>query len=139
MQKVVRFHDAQICQNNQDYEQYAFLYSKSIAEEVFCNEELSIDAYVKISYGALTIYRKCAAWRTVKSGEISLGNRSIRELGLKNAQLGKVHVTVKKSNWFAYQLHNSDISLKVSFIVLLIGLFCSVFSTIKDIIELFTR
>ena len=139
MQKVVRFHDSQICQNNQDYEQCAFLYSKSIAEEVFCNDELSIDAYVKIINGSHAIYRKCAAWRTVKADEVSLGNRSIRELGLKNAQLGKVHVTVKKSNWFAYQLHNSDISLKVSFIVLLIGLFCSVFSTIKDIIELFTK
>ena len=136
MKKTVRFHDSLICQSVQDYEQCSYLYSKSVAEEIFEEEDTTIDYYVKIKNGSKTIYRKCAAWRTVKSHEISLGNRSIRELGLTKKDLGKKEVEVKKSNWLAYQIHNSDRSKKIAFFIVLIGLFCTVFSTTKDIIEL---
>lgn len=136
MKKVVKFHDPLIVQKVQDYEQYAFLYSKSVAEEIFCDEEPYLDKYVRIQYGSRKIYRKCAAFRTVNSNEISLGSRSIKEIGLKSRQLGVEEVEVKKTTWLAYQLYNSDLSQRIAFIIVLIGLFCSIFSTTKDIIEI---
>ena len=136
MQKVVRLHDNLIVQKIQDYEQYAFLYSKSVAEDIFCEDDQHIENYVKIQYGSNKVYRKCAAFRTVKANEISLGNRTIRELGLQKEQLGIQKLEVKKMNWFAYQLHNSDLSQRVAFIIVLVGLLCSIFSTSKDIIEI---
>ena len=43
-------HNAQIYQNIQDYEQYAYVYSKVLSELVFDDDEdLSIDQYVKIT------------------------------------------------------------------------------------------
>lgn len=136
MKKIVRFHDSIICQNFQDYEQYAFFYSKSLAEEVYHDEDIPIGSYVSIKYGSKVIYRKCAAWRTIGSEELSLGNRSIKELGLSRAQLGVEKVQVNKSNWFAYNFYNSDTSLKMLFYMAILGFFCSVFSTLKDLLEL---
>lgn len=136
MKKVVKFHDSQIIRANQDYEQFACLYSKSISNEIFCDDDQHLDKYVKIQYGSNKIYRKCAAFRTVSAKEISLGNRSIRELGLKGNDLGIKRVEVRKSNWFAYQLYNSDMSQRIAFIIALAGLVCAFFSTCKDIVEL---
>lgn len=136
MGKIVKFHDRQILLANPDYEQFAYLYSKSISDEVFADEDQHIDKYVVIQYRKKKIYRKCAAYRTVLSNEISLGNRSIRELGLKSKDLGTKEVEVRKSNWFTYQFNNSDISQRMAFIIALVGLACAIFSTCKDIIEL---
>lgn len=43
-------HNAQIYQTIQDYEQYAYVYSKVLFERVFDDDDdLSIDQYVKIT------------------------------------------------------------------------------------------
>lgn len=134
--KTVRFHDSFICQNVPDYEQYAYMYSKSVAEAIFQNDDFALDQYVKIQSNTKTIYRKCAAWRTIKKNEISLGNRSIRELGFKSEDLGYSKVEVTKSNWLSYQIHNSDRSQKAAFLLALIGFICAVLSSLKDIFDI---
>ena len=128
MYKTVRYHDSMFCSNVRDYEQYALLYSKTVAEDVFSDDDTNIDQYVRIQYGGKVVFRKCAAWRTVKSGEVALGSRTIRELGLQKAQLGVESVSIQKSNWFMYQFNNSDISLKLTFIIGLLGFVCSILS-----------
>ena len=128
MYKVAQFHDPKFCSNVQDYEQYALLYSKTVAEDVFSDDDTNVDQYVRLQYGGKVIFRKCAAWRTVKSSEITLGNRTIRELGLQKAHLGVESVQIQKSNWFSYQFNNSDISLKLTFIIGLLGFVCSILS-----------
>ena len=128
MYKTVRYHDSIFCSNVSDYEQYALLYSKSIAEGVFSDDDTNIDQYVRIQYGGKVVFRKCAAWRTVKSGEVALGSRTIRELGLQKAQLGVESVSIQKSNWFMYQLNNSDVSQKLTFIMALLGFMSSILS-----------
>lgn len=135
--KVVRFHDSQVCQTVQDYEQYAYVYSKTISEEIYHDDDVSIDQYVKITRCSKTIYRKCAARKGVKSNEISLGNRSIKELGLKRKDLGVEKVCISKSNWFLYHFYNSDVSFRMLFIIALIGLISSLASLLNDIISLF--
>ena len=132
-------HRKEIYENVPDYEQYAYLYSKTFSSEVFDEDDLCIDQYVMIEYGNRRIYRKCAAKSGICSGEISLGNRSIRELGIDNKiyQTGKIKVKMSKSNWFMYQMFNGDKSLKMVFIIGIFSLLCTIFSTLKDIIELF--
>lgn len=137
MEKTVIIHDAQVYANVPDYEQYAYVYSKTLSSEVFADVDMAIDQYVMIGYQGKKIYRKCAARCGVKSDEISLGNRSIRELGLKRTELnGVAKVQMSRCNWFQYQFNNSDSSLKASFVIVLIGLMCSIFSTIKDLVEI---
>lgn len=128
-------HNAQIYQNIQDYEQYAYVYSKVLSERVFDDDDdLSIDQYVKITNvdTGKAIYRKCAAKNGIKKEEISLGNRSLRELGIK---IPSPHsVIVRKSNWFSYMWHNSDASFRFTFYFTLLALACSIISLLVDLI-----
>ena len=132
-------HKKEIYDSVPDYEQYAYLYSKTLSSEVFDKDEMSIDQYVKIEYKGKKIYRKCAAKAGLRSDEVSLGNRSIKELGIENKinKAGDVGVCVTKSNWFMYQMFNGDKSLKMAFVFTIFSLICTVFSSLKDIIELF--
>lgn len=134
MYKTVRLHDSTFCSNVNDFEQYALLYSKTIAEDVFSDDDTNIEQYVKIQYGSKIVFRKCAAWRTVKSGEVTLGCRTIRELGLRRAQLGEEQIRIQKSNWFMYQFNNSDLSQKLTFLMALLGFVSSIVSLLISFI-----
>ncbi len=129
-----KFHHPEILDKTQEYEQLVYVYSKTIATQVFEPDDLSIDQYIRIKSSKNTIYRKCSAYRSVKSGEITLGNRSLRELGFnKRNELDGATVEITKSNWLCYQYFNSDRSLRATFILAALGLICSIASLIFSV------
>ena len=128
-----KFHDQEILDKTQEYEQQVYVYSKTMATQIFEPDDLSIDQYIRIKYGKKKIYRKCSGYRSVKSGEITLGNRSLRELGFKIVDEHS-KVQIAKSNWLCYQYFNSDKSLRATCILAALGFICSIASLIISIL-----
>ncbi|MGM9735074.1 MAG: hypothetical protein ACI3ZL_01550, partial [Candidatus Cryptobacteroides sp.] len=129
-------HPKDFCANCLDYETYALVYSKSIAD--INGEQLKqtddrdkLNGYVRISAGRKKIYRKCRAYCGIKGDEISLGYRSRAELG------GNNNVTVAPTGWFSYHWMNSEPGLKHSFRITVVALALTALSSLLSIISLF--
>lgn len=127
-------HDHNVCETYSDYEQYACFNSHKLADE-FLNEAVSIDQYVEVEYNGKKIYRKCVARNGVNRDEVSLGARTRKILGVKTND----NVKISDSTWLKYQMHNCDASIKVAFVIAIVGLLCTVISTVIDVIYLFTE
>lgn len=99
-----RIEDADFIANHSDYEQYALVYSKTLAKlskgendnpdskEDKGDDYDDLGRYIKIASNNKTIYRKCQARNGIKKGEIALAGRTLKELSL-NPSEGSVSVT----------------------------------------------
>lgn len=123
-------HDIKVCEKYPDYEQYACFNSYQLSDE-FLKEKISLDQYVVIETHGKKIFRKCIARAGVCHNEVSLGARTRRELCVKVGD----DVNISHTTWLKYRLHNSDTSVKLAFVLALLGVLCSIFSTINDFIK----
>ena len=115
--------DVDFVKMNPDFEQFAHVYSKEMAELFKVDssaDDLPLNRFVKIvnKDKTRTVYRKCIARHGVCYDQIALGYRTQQELRVYNASsdLDK-EVDVYNSNWFQYYLHNSDIYVRLMFVV----------------------
>ena len=145
--KPVRI-DKDFIRNNAEFEQYALLYSKELQELFSIPDNLSeeqqnngtrvsysLGRFVKICYCGKVIYRKCRAECHIHLGEVGIGFRTQKELGIdlpKNASL-----CLKKSNFLSFYLHNSDRYIKLTAWIAIIGFLLTLISAVISVLSLF--
>ena len=132
-----------------EYEDYVLVYSKTIQKiyGVDSNQEDStkeleayyskiMDNYVCIENSeGKKIYRKCRGRNGVNSGEICIGYRSLKELGLN---IGN-DVNVSPCSWFRYYGCNSSINERRQFWLLFVSLMLAVVSGVISLLSLFVN
>lgn len=132
----VRDLDPFFVSGNPEYEQYALVYSKQMAElfkEDESKEEMNLDRFVKIiscDDKKRKVYRKCSARKGTSSNEVAIGSRTQKELGCKKGSM----VEICKASWTQYYWHNSDSSIKFAFILAVIGAVCGIASFLLEIL-----
>lgn len=128
----VRELDKDFVSSNIEYEQYALVYSKNL--EVIANgnkeqeleEDLNLDRFVKICANGNTVRRKCRGYNGCQAGEIMLGSRTRKELGIgKDTQ-----VCVKSSSMICYYWNNSEGYVKWGFRIAIFGFCLTILSSI---------
>lgn len=137
--------DGDFVESNKDYEQFALLYSKTFADVHNDKEDESstyynlfddtFSKYVRILSEKKSIIRKCSARNGIKSNEVALGHRTIKELGLSDSN--KNLVAVEPSNFIAYYLKNSDKYIKFTAWSGLVALVLTFVSFVITILSLF--
>lgn len=141
---VVR-QDGDFVKGNKDFEQFALLYSKTLADVHNDDKEEGVlplvnlfddtfSKYVRISFEKKSIIRKCSARNGIKSNEVALGHRTIKELGVRN--INKDPVNVEPSNFIAYYLKNSDKYVKLTAWSGLVAFVLTVVSSVITILSL---
>lgn len=142
----VVYQDKDFVGTNKDFEQFALLYSKTFAgvnngekEEktsVFANlYDDSFSKYVRISFDKRSIIRKCSARNGIKSNQVALGNRTIKELGISDVANNRV--IIEPANFIVYYLENSDKYVKFTAWSGLVAFVLTLVSSIITILSLF--
>lgn len=135
--------DTAFVQQHNDYECYALVNSRKMAETQDENKMAdygdssdAIEGLVKISHNCKAVYRKCKARNGLKGNEVALGYRTLQKLGLpKGAQ-----VKIKPTCWFCYLWHHYESVIKwpfrfavVSLLITLVGAIFSIISFAQNI------
>lgn len=128
--------DKDFVDKHNDYENYVLVYSKAMEELYdgkFCNDDDATDALVKVRYSCTTVYRKCVARYGMKEGQVALGYRTKKILGID----ANSKVKVSKTNWFCYLWHHNDSTVKWPFRIAFIALLLTAAQAVISIVKLF--
>ena len=137
----VKDQDKDFIKANNDYEQYALVYSHNMAlifGEDCSKEDRDLGRFIQIvnTENSHIVYRKCVARYGIYHNEIALGYRTQQELGLIQ---NKNMVRVSNSSWFNYYWNNSDYSARWAFRITVIGFGLTVISSIVTILSFFIK
>lgn len=142
--------DPDFVKYNSEYEQYALIYSKEMQklfdtssnnkenkeDNIKTAEPIAFGRYVKLCHRGIVIYRKCRAECHINSGQIGLGYRTQKELGL-DSNNGNGNVCLKESNFLCYYLWNSDKYVALTAWVAVSGLLLTLISAAVSVLSLF--
>ncbi len=137
--------------HNAEFEQYALLYSKELQDLFATSDNIteeqknsgdrasySLGRYVRISYCGKVIYRKCRAECHIHSGEVGIGFRTQKELGLDISN-NTASLCLKKSNFLSFYLHNSDRYIELTAWIAIIGFLLTLVSAIISVLSIFVQ
>lgn len=137
--------DKEFVKLHNNYERYALVYSKSFAKiyddkslEYHRDDNNVLEGFVKIKHNGRTVYRKCCAHFGINGGEVAIGYRTMRELGLPEKNNAKDNnVQISATNWFCYLWKHMDSIIRWPFRIALISLLLSIIGIILNLIMIF--
>lgn len=127
--------DKDFVSSNTEYEQYALVYSKNLEaiakghKEQKTEEDLNLDRFVKICANRNTVVRKCRGRYGCEVGQIMLGSRTRKELGIGEG----AYVCVKSCSMFCYYWKNSERYIRWGFRISIIGFILAILSSITTL------